>query len=430
MVLEAERKASDGYSNAAAFLGDSSRLMSAGTFVRTGLTSNSELLTTMYRVNWLCKRIIDMPTEDMTRAWYRFSGNIPEDKLHRLRRLEAEHSVKQELANAIRWGRLYGGALAVMVIRNEEEYLDQPLDLEMLIPESFQGLLVLDRTQGVSPSVEKVTDLDDPDFGLPMYYTVTLETDEVRMVRIHHSRVLRFIGRELPAAEAANEESWGASEMEHIFDELQKRSATSANIAELVFRANTTTLKIADFGESLAKGTDGKREKILRAMEEENRLRTSYGLQILSAGDSMETHAYSFGGLSEIYDQFMMDMAGASEIPATKLFGRSPQGMNATGESDMRNYYEYIAQLQERHLRPALEKLLPVMAISSWGYCPEDLEFIFEPLMTTSKEAQAELIAKLSEGVIQAFTAGLITREAALNELKERGAELGYWKGV
>ena len=184
MVLEAERKASDGYSNAAAFLGDSSRLMSAGTFVRTGLTSNSELLTTMYRVNWLCKRIIDMPTEDMTRAWYRFSGNIPEDKLHRLRRLEAEHSVKQELANAIRWGRLYGGALALMVIRNEEEYLDQPLDLEMLIPESFQGLLVLDRTQGVSPSVEKVTDLDDPDFGLPMYYTVTLETDEVRMVRM------------------------------------------------------------------------------------------------------------------------------------------------------------------------------------------------------------------------------------------------------
>ena len=57
----------DGYSNAAAFLGDSSRLMSAGTFLRTGLTANSELLTTMYRVNWLCKRIIDMPTEDMQR---------------------------------------------------------------------------------------------------------------------------------------------------------------------------------------------------------------------------------------------------------------------------------------------------------------------------------------------------------------------------
>ena len=64
----------------------------------------------------------------------------------------------------------------------------------------------------------------------------------------------------------------------------------------------------------------------------------------------------------------MMDMAGAAEIPATKLFGRSPQGMNSTGEADLRNNYDLIAQMQERMLRPALEKLLPVMAISCWGF--------------------------------------------------------------
>jgi hypothetical protein len=29
----------------------------------------------------------------------------------------------------------------------------------------------------------------------------------------------------------------------------------------------------------------------------------------------------------------------------------------------MRNYYEMIAGLQERYLRPALERLLPVMAM-------------------------------------------------------------------
>ena len=75
-------------------------------------------------------------------------------------------------------------------------------------------------------------------------------------------------------------------------------------------------------------------------------------------------YSYSFTGLSDIYDQFMLDMSGAAEIPATKLFGRSPQGLYATGESDLKNYYEMIAQMQERILRPALEKLLPVMALS------------------------------------------------------------------
>ncbi len=89
-----------------------------------------------------------------------------------------------------------------------------------------------------------------------------------------------------------------------------------------------------------------------------------------------------------------------------------------------------IAQMQERHLRPALEKLLPVMAISCWGYVPEDLEIVFEPVMTTSPAERAELVQKLSTDVIQAFQAGLLTREEALAELKSRGEELGVYAKI
>ena len=422
--------AMDGYSNAAAFIGEDSPLMSSGTFIRSGLTGKSELLTATYRVSWLAKRIIDMPSEDMTRAWYRLSTSLPESELDALRRLEAKHSVKQEIANAIRWGRLYGGALAVMVIRGEEDRLEEPLDYDMLLPECFQGLLVLDRAQGISPSLELVSDLDDPDFGLPEYYTVELELGDVKSVRIHHSRVLRFIGRELPHTEMVRENYWGASELEHIWDELQKRSAASANIAQLIFQANVTTLKMGDFGGNLAGGSDRMREKILQTMQNENRLRTSYGLQVMSAEDSLETHSYSFGGLSDIYESFMMDMAGAAEIPATKLFGRSPQGFNSTGESDLRNYYDMIAQTQERNLRPALEKLLPVMAISCWGCVPEDMEIVFEPIMTTSPAERAELVQKMSGDVIEGYKCSLFTREQAIAELKSRGGEMGVYTKV
>jgi hypothetical protein len=420
----------DGYSNAAAFLGEDSPLMASGTFRRSGLTSDTKLLTVTYRESWLAKRIIDMPSEDMTRSWYSLSTTLPEEDLHDLKQLEAKHSVKQEMTNAIRWARLYGGSLALMVIRGEEEVLDQPLDTDMLLPECFQGLLVLDKAQGIEPSMELVSDLDDPDFGLPMYYTVDLEMEDLHSVKIHHSRVLRFVGRELPREETIRENYWGASELEHIWDELQKRSATSANIAQLVFQANITTLKMGRFGEHMAYGSEHQKKGILQAIEQENRMRTSYGLQLLSAEDSMETHSYSFGGLSDIYEAFMMDMSGAAEIPATKLFGRSPQGMNSTGEADLRNYYDMIAQMQERMLRPALEKLLPVMAISCWGYVPDDLEIVFEPVMTTSPAERAELVQKLSSDVIQAFQAGLLTREQALEELKSRGEELGVYTKV
>ncbi len=423
-------KALDGYSNAAAFLGEASPLVASGTFIRNHLTAQMDLLTTVYRESWLAKRIIDMPCEDMTRSWYSLSTSMHEEDLHDLSRLEARHSIKQEITNAIRWGRLYGGAIALIVIRGDEYRMEEPLDLDMLLPGCFQGLLVLDRAQGVEPSLELVEDLDDPDFGLPMYYTVQLDLEDLSCVRIHHSRVLRFIGRELPHMETVAENYWGASELEHLWDELQKRSATSANIAQLVFQANITTLKMGRFGEHMAFGSESQKNNILKAIEQENRMRTSYGLQLLSAEDSMETHSYSFAGLSDVYEAFMMDMAGAAEIPATKLFGRSPQGMNSTGEADLRNYYDLIAQMQERHLRPVLEKLLPVMALSCWGFVPEDLEIVFEPVMSPSTTERADLVQKLTGDVIEAFKCGLLTREEALEELRTRGEKLGVYTKV
>ena len=150
----------------------------------------------------------------------------------------------------------------------------------------------------------------------------------------------------------------------------------------------------------------------------------------MNKDDSLENHSFSFGGLSEIYEAFMMDMAGAAEIPATKLFGRSPQGMNSTGEADLRNYYDMIAQMQERYLRPALEKLVPVMAISCWGYAPEDMEIVFQPIMTTSPAEKAELVQKMTADVIEAFKCGLVTREEAMEELQARGEGLGVYTKI
>ena len=390
--------------------------------VRVPLTSDPARLTELYRTSWLAKRIIDMPGEDMTRSWYDLPG-IPAGQLEQLRRLEARHEIRREITNAIRWARLYGGACALMVLKHQEDMLSEPLNPDLILPGDFRGLLVRDRTDGVTPSPETETDLDDPDFGCPMYYD--FDTEELGTLRVHHSRVLRFVGRELPRREEIAAGYWDASELEHIGEELEKRSVTSANIARLVFQANVTTLKMSDFGELLALGTDAQRQRVLASIEEQNRMRDSFGLQILSAGDEYENHPYTFSGLAEIYEAFMMDMAGASGIPATRLFGRSPQGMNATGESDLKNYYELIGQMQERHLRPALEKLLPVMALSCWGRPLRDPEPVFEPVLITPPRERADILEQSARTVIALHRAGLITRREALAELRDRGRDLG-----
>ena len=380
------------------------------------LTDQPLRLTEMYRRSWLAKRIIDMPSEDMTRSWYTLPPGLPPEALDALNRLEAHHSIRREITDAIRWARLYGGSCALMVLRGQEDRLSEPLEMEAIVPGDFQGLLVRDRFSGLEPSLEMESDLDDPDFGYPRWYD--FDTEELCRLRVHHSRILRFTGRDLPRREELMENGWGASELEHILEELEKRTATSRNIARLVFQANVTTLKISDFGEVLAMGTERQKRQVLASVAEQNRLRDSFGLQLLSAGDSYENHPYAFAGLSQVYEAFMMDMAGAAGIPATRLFGRSPQGMNATGEADLEHYYELIDQMRERHLRPALEKLLPVMALCCWGTLPEDLTPAFPSLRTPDPREEAEMQAKQTDTLIRALEAGLLTPAEARERME------------
>ena len=425
-----DQKADDGYVNSLAYLGEASPLQDASDYERHPISRQYELLTVLYRENWIAARIVDMPCEDMTRAWYSISSEIEQEKLDELAKLEAKHNVKKEITDAIRWGRLYGGAAAVMVIKGQEDMLDQPLDYDMIVPGSFRGLIVVDKSRGIYPSLDLEEDMDDPEFGYPKWYDVTLDEETGVTMRIHHSRILIFRGRMLPIDEEIAEDYWGAPELEHVYEELQKRNATSANIAQLVFQANVAALKMSDYGEVLGMGTQRQRDQVYKTIQEMNRLRTSFGLALMSQEDSYEQHPYSFTGVAEVYETFMMDMAGAAEIPATKLFGRAPQGMNATGESDMKNYYESIAQLQERQLRPALEKLLPVMCMSLWGAVPNDMEIVFEPLGTTTPSERADIMGKFSSPIIQAFSAGIITQRMALQELRESGKPINAWTNI
>jgi len=429
--LQITLKGNDGYSNQLASLGEASPVMSAGTYIRSDLTEQREQLSVIYRECSIAKRIIDMPSEDMTRAWYTLSSaQVDETDLNNLKALENKHNIKQELTNGIRWARLYGGSIAIMIIEGEEERMDRPLNLNTIRPGAFKGLLVADLTQGITPSMELEEDLDDPDYGLPEFYEVNMQMGEMRSAKIHHSRVLRLTGRELPEAEAIRNSYWGASELEHSWDEIRRYLSTCENIGQLIFQANLITLKIANFGSDLAYGSERLKESVEKTVQQENRMRTSYGVQILGAEDSMENHSYNFSGVAEVKESFMLDVAGAAEIPATKLFGRSPQGMNATGEEDLRNYYDMIAEQQERLLRPALAKLLPVMAMSCWGFVPDDLKINFNPVMTKNPEETARISKFNTDEIIAAVSSGLVTKEEGRQELATRGKALGIWGNI
>ena len=92
-------------------------------------------------------------------------------------------------------GPLIWRCAGVILIDGQEDVLDTPLEYDTIMPDSFKGLLIVDRWSGISPDADLVTDISDPEFGLPDYYTITAEGME-RGIRVHHSRICRFMGRD------------------------------------------------------------------------------------------------------------------------------------------------------------------------------------------------------------------------------------------
>jgi hypothetical protein len=125
-----------------------------------------------------------------------------------------------------------------------------------------------------------------------------------------------------------------------------------------------------------------------------------------------------------------LSLSGASRIPMTKLFGRSPAGMNATGESDLQNYYDYVDTLRENVLAPVLRRLLPVLAMSAWGDAPDDLDITFPPLWTPTAKEVAEIARNKQEAIVGAFQAGLLHADTAQKELKKLADETGLFDSI
>ena len=198
----------------------------------------------------------------------------------------------------------------------------------------------------------------------------------------------------------------------------------------LTFMANLRVMKLEGMGMLTATGTEQAQNDLYNTMQAMNTMMNNNSLQILGEKDDYITHQYTFGGIADAYDRFMMDVAGAAETPVTKLFGRSPAGMNATGESDMQNYYDTIEEKQETILRPALDKLLPVILISTLGAIPDDFDFEFNAVRKPKDDEMADLASKNTDSVTKAFGAGMISQRTALKELRQQSELTGMWSNI
>lgn len=419
----------DGFANLAARMGlGAQNVFSEGTYIFDLLTRNRIKLEAMYRGSWIVGAAVDSIAEDMTRAGVSIKGDSDPEQIEQMQVQMTRLGVWSALLDAIKWGRLYGGAVAMIVIDGQDP--STPLNVSTVGRGQFKGLRVFDRWQ-LQPSLQNIV-VDGMDFGLPMFYDVISDvtTGQVSNVRIHHTRVIRQIGVQLPAYQAITEQMWGESVVERMYDRLMAFDTATSGAANLIQKAHLRTVQIDKLREVLAAGGKAE-ENLLQMFHHMRMLQTNEGLTLLDKEDTFQAHSYTFSGLSDMILQFGQQIAGATGIPLVRLFGQSPAGLSATGESDLRMYYDNVASQQESRLRDGLMRVLQVMHQSLFGTpAPQSFDFDFVALWQTSSKEKADISTAVTNTVVAAFNAGIISADVALQELKQSSESTGIFSNI
>lgn len=430
--LKRVARAVDGFVNPAANLGGGSQglatnLLAAGTYEFDRLTLNQILLRAAYRGSWIIAKACDGPAEDMTQGGIEPVSEWEPDKWDEIERQAESLSLWPQVADWIRWGRLYGGAILVVGIDGQDP--STPLKPETVGKGQITGFDVFDRWRLIPDTASRIM-TPGRNRGLFEHYTVVSDGMGTNYMKIHHSRCLRHEGSPLPHWERLGNLMWGMSVVERIYKVVMAFDSTTTGTAQLATKAHLRTMKIPGLFDAYG-GNGISLAAVMRRVQEMRLLQTSEGISVLDETEAMEHFTQTFAGLDGILTQLASQVCGAIEYPEVKLFGKSAAGLNATDEWALDNYNNKVNTNQNSTLRQPVFTLYDLMARHTFGEgLPKDFKFNFKHLSRPNPEKQANVATAKTGAVLQAYEAGLITPKCALLELRQQAADTGLFSNI
>jgi phage-related protein (TIGR01555 family) len=400
--------ARDSLTNLVSRLG-TDRDKAASSFYSMPVLSDAELLNA-YRGAWLPRKIVDIPAFDSVRAWrdWQAKGSKIEDIEAEEKRLNVRGKVLEARIKA----RLWGGA--AIHIGTGDQNLAQPLDVERVGKGGIRHLTVLTRRQLSAGEIER--DPASEWYGKPKDYKLT--AGDKAQVDIHPSRLVIFSGSPQPDVElvGGGELVWGDSVLLSVMEAIKQADGTAANIASLIFEAKIDIIRIPNFMASL--GNEDYKRKIIERYTLANTSKGINGTLMLDKEEEYESKSASFATLPDVLDRFLQIVSGAADIPATRLLGQAPAGMNATGESDLRNYYDRLSAMQSLEMTPAMYRMDEAIIRSALGSRPADIYFDWAPLWGMSEKEKAEVFKMKADAgrALAGSSAGQIIPVDALSD--------------
>jgi uncharacterized protein len=426
--MRSGRITQDSFQNFLANVGiGTDNLTSGSTYGFNPVTRNRILLEWIHRGSWVGGMAIDVIADDMTRAGVELKGEIEATDIERINEAATTLGLLNSVNDTVRWSRLYGGAVMVPLIDGQD--MANPLQTGRIAPNQLKGFLVLDRWM-VDPSLEKLVDEYGPDYGMPMFYRITGEAPGLRNKKVHHSRILRLEGDRLPYWQRVIENLWGTSVLERIYDRLVAFDSATQGGSQLVYKAWLRTMKIKGLREIVSAGGQ-KMVGLTKYVDMMRRFQGIEGITLIDGEDELVINEHgAFAGLAEALGEFGRQLGGALQIPLVRLFGESPGGLNATGESDLKTYYDGILQRQERNLRVPLTRFYRILAASEGIRLPDGFTLGFKPLWQMSDKDKAEIAEITTRTVVSAVESQLLTPAEGAQELKQSSDITGIMTSI
>lgn len=339
-----------------------------------------------YRTSWLSQTIHDAVPIDTVRNWRTWQA--PDDVIPKIEKEERRLGLKNRVLKAETLSRLYGGAILMMGVRNDNP--SEPLDVTTVREGDLKYIHAIDRHSINVPGI--ILDPGSPQYGEPITYQIN--TGNGSYVSVDPSRVCRFLPKEMPEHIALANGGWSDPILYSINQSIKDADQAQGSFSALTTKARTDTVTIPNLIE-LASTADGEaklkqRIQIMKAFE------SIFSTRILAGGrtaqdpsEAWNQFQVNFANMPEMMAMFWQAVAGASGVPLTRLIGTQPNGLNATGEADQQAYYELLSARQEMSLRPRLEMIDEVLIRSATGQRDPDIWFQFAPLAVDSSTVKA-----------------------------------------
>lgn len=346
----------DGWKNVLSGMGYRMDKRKYTSFSKTSYLDENELAE-MYRGDGLTRRIVDTRPDDMTRQWFDLEEDEKNVICDELERLDAQEKVN----TALKWARLFGGALLV-VGAMDGQAPDKPLKVDRI--KNIEYLTVYDLGDINTASSVFDDDPKSPTFGQILQYNIRVRVGtRQHYTFIHASRCLPFYGLKIPRSTKAGmhlmqERYWGVSVMEPVMEYLRDYMGIIGSTSMILQEFIIGKYKFADLDEMLAQGNETALHTRVEAIE---MTKSILHAVLLGTDEEYTRDSATVTGIPDVIDRFMMNLSAVTGYPVSKLFGRSPAGLNATGENDLKNYYDAI-RADQRRIGHTLQILVDMLA--------------------------------------------------------------------